>query len=97
MQMNICAEKRKPRTIFLNVEITIQNATPIKAATFFFFATSVSLKKKKSLFPSFVSVIYLPMPLQVCVLFWFTSSKPQANFLGCVSMFKVGLTVRFLH
>lgn len=31
MQMNICAEKRKPRTIFLNVEITIQNSTPIKA------------------------------------------------------------------
>ena len=98
MQMNICAEKRKPRTIFLNVEITIQNSTPIKAPSSVL-PQAFPLKKKKKKFLSVfcIKVIYLPTPLQVCVLFQFTNSKSQAHFLGCVSMFKVGLTVRVLY
>lgn len=49
MQMNICAEKRKPRMIFLNVEITIQNTTPIKAPSFFFLPESFFLFRQSYL------------------------------------------------
>lgn len=81
MQMNICAEKRKPRTIFLNVEITIQNATPIKAASFFFLPQVFPLKKKKFISIFCVSYLFAHASAGVCFVlvyqFEATSKLPR--------------------
>lgn len=81
MQMNICAEKRKPRTIFLNVEITIQNSTPIKAPSSVLPQAFPLEKKKKFLSVFCISYLFAHASAGVCFVsvyqFEVTSTLPR--------------------